>query len=173
LKEITGDLFDHIGYVDAICITTNGFVKKDGCCVMGRGCAKEATVRYPMIEMILGDRIKNFGNVPHALEQDNNTWICSFPVKPVSAVFNGANAVGHMKHRFTPGETIPGWACLADIKIIKQSALFLAGQVDRLMWEEVVIPRPGCGAGELAWEDVKPVLERYFDDRFSIITWSK
>ena len=38
--EIKGSLFNEP--CDAFCITTNGFIKKDGTCVMGRGCAKQA-----------------------------------------------------------------------------------------------------------------------------------
>ncbi len=43
MKEDFGDLWDFDGI---IAITTNGFVKKDGSCVMGRGCAKEAALRF-------------------------------------------------------------------------------------------------------------------------------
>ena len=39
MKEIRGDLFTQ--EADTICITTNGFVKANGECVMGRGCAKQ------------------------------------------------------------------------------------------------------------------------------------
>ncbi len=41
--EIFGDLFAyHKRPGHKICITTNGFIKKDGTGVMGAGCAREA-----------------------------------------------------------------------------------------------------------------------------------
>ena len=43
MKEVFGDLWEFDGI---IAITTNGFVKRDGTCVMGRGCARQAAVRF-------------------------------------------------------------------------------------------------------------------------------
>ena len=41
---------------------------------------------------------------------------------------------------------------------------------DAYGWETVVLPRLGCGLGQLRWDDVKPILERYLDDRFIVLT---
>lgn len=60
MKEATGDLWTFPA--DWRVITTNGFVKKNGECVMGRGCAKEATLRYPRIAKELGNFITLYGN---------------------------------------------------------------------------------------------------------------
>ena len=54
MKEITGNLFDQTA--DAICITTNGFVKDNGRCVAGRGCAKMAKDRWRNFDLELGKR---------------------------------------------------------------------------------------------------------------------
>lgn len=54
MKAVFGDLskFD-----DIIAITTNGFVKRDRTCVMGRGCARQAAVRFPEFPRKLTSRI--------------------------------------------------------------------------------------------------------------------
>lgn len=43
-------------------ITTNGFVKKNGYAVMGRGVAYQATKRYPDIQIRLGEFLNAKGN---------------------------------------------------------------------------------------------------------------
>ena len=42
MKEVKGNIFNYIGIADAICVTTNGIVKKDGSLVMGAGIAKDS-----------------------------------------------------------------------------------------------------------------------------------
>jgi hypothetical protein len=39
-----------------------------------------------------------------------------------------------------------------------------------MLLENVLVPRPGCGNGQLDWEDVKPILLDHFDDRFIVVT---
>ena len=86
MQELKGNLFRPESYLiqpslcrgwvpaeitpDIICITTNGFVKKDGCAVMGRGCAQEAKNRYPNINKLLGIHINTKGNIPGILYKD-------------------------------------------------------------------------------------------------------
>ena len=52
--EVVGNLWTYAA--DFRAITTNGTVKFDGRAVMGRGCAREATQRYPKIARQLGYR---------------------------------------------------------------------------------------------------------------------
>lgn len=170
MKEIIGDLWEQ--ECDAICITTNGFVKQTGYCVMGRGCAKEATQRYPKIGHRLGSLIRKNGSAVYNLKRTEQYSIVSFPVKPVWREYNVAeDIVKHMRNKFTIGQRVPGWASTAILSIIKQSAIQLVELTDKSKWEKVVIPRPGCGAGELNWNEVKEVLSPILDDRFSIITY--
>lgn len=138
--EVKGNLWSYP--CDIRAITTNGTIKKNGDCVMGRGCALEATTRYPGIASLLGARIKAQGNVPHMLAEG----LISFPVK----------------HE---------WHEQADLKLIEQSAKIISAWADVEGWDSIVIPRPGCGNGRLRWAEVKPVLEPYFDHRFHIITF--
>lgn len=141
--EVTGNLWTYPA--DVRVITTNGTVKKDGTCVMGRGCAYEAKQRYPTIPKLLGDHLKRNGNVPTWLYGgEAGNIIFSFPVKH-------------------------NWYEKADVQLIEKSAKELLLII--APWVKVVMPRPGCGNGNLKWENVKPILEPILDDRFHIITF--
>lgn len=166
--EAKGDLFDQLA--DAVVITTNGFVKSNGECVMGRGCALQAAKMDPSIPARLGRLIKEQGNRVIDLGHLRGMRLFTFPVKPIETEFNGSNAVGHMRSRFEDGDMIPGWASVADMDIIRASALQLRDAVDELSLGRVVMPRPGCGAGELNWSIVKLVLGEVLDDRFTVMS---
>ena len=169
MKNIKGDLFAQ--KADAICITTNGFVKSNGECVMGKGCAQKATQLWPSIAARLGGLLKEHGNRVMVVGKTDCYAIVSFPVKPVKETFDGDNAVRHMASRFQKGDAVPGWACKARTSIIQESARQLVEIADKRGWTNVVIPRPGCGAGELSWSEVEPMLQAILDDRFSSITF--
>lgn len=143
--NIKGELWDGIGKVDAICITTNGFVKKNGEAVMGRGCALEATKRYPEIQLILGKHLKRHLNHVGILLTDNNTAIYAYPVKH-------------------------NWYEEADIELIRRSAYEMVVEANNYDYKTILIPRPGCGNGKLKWEDVEPVISPILDNRFFIVT---
>ena len=169
--ELKGNMWAYAGGVDVISVTTNGFVKKDGLAVMGCGCAQQASEHYRDLSLILGSRILSHGNVPHYLLTDNGTDLWSFPVKLARVRFDGSNVVSHMCDQFTIGESVPGWASIADRNLIRESAISLVKAADRFLWSKVLLPRPGCGAGELSWEIVRRDLSEILDNRFAIITY--
>ena len=121
-------------------ITTNGFVKRNGECVMGAGCAKEANERFPGLALKLGRYIKQYGNRCFRL----GDGLASFPVK----------------HH---------WKEQADLELIKKSCGELMAMADKFSWNDVLLPRPGCGNGRLTWEEVKPVISELLDDRVTVI----
>ena len=129
---------------DAIVITTNGTVKRNGELVMGRGCAREAALRFPDLPKFLVQRVESRGNNVH-LFSIGGKMIVSFPVKR-------------------------DWWEMAEIRLIAQSALQLVDLTDRQGWRDVVMPRPGCGNGRLSWWDVQPILEDVLDERFTLVT---
>jgi len=181
--EITGNLFNPESYKteeefypDAICVTTNGTLTNTGEAVMGRGCAKEIKELNSETPTILGKSIAENGN--HVanlgyLIENTEINIVSFPVKPGPAIClkDKINILEHMKKNYNEGEKVPGWACKAHIKIITRSAKQLVELADTMKWKHVILPRPGCRNGGLAWEKVKPVLQEILDNRFYIITW--
>jgi hypothetical protein len=190
--DLYGDLFNPKSYLiqplptrgflhtnispDAICITTNGFVKKNGGAVMGRGCALEALYKfkYANLDLLLGSLISSDGaGKVHNLGKfkEINARLYAFPVKPDYTKFDGNNVVKHMINLFKIGNTVPGWAAKADLNIILNSARQLKTIADENNLTCIVIPRPGCGAGELEWKDVSKELNKILDSRFYSITF--
>ena len=168
--EKRGNIFNED--CDALCITTNGFVKKNREAVMGRGCALEAAKQLPILPKILGYQLITHGNQVHYLTCVNTVAVVSFPVKPIEAPFvDGLNVVRHMVGKFKEGDYVPGWALQADPCLIANSCLQLVKMTDAYGWKKVVLPRPGCGAGELKWDDIMPILEERLDDRFVVMTY--
>lgn len=144
MREIKGNLFDQ--KVDVICVPTNGSIKADGRNIMGCGVAKQAAELFPELPLILGEKLQTFGNYFHYLKyfEDRAYTIASFPVK----------------HFWQDEE--------ADLKLIEASCKDL---VESTMPEvTVALPRVGTGAGRRLWSEVKPVLEKYLDDRFIIVS---
>ena len=170
MREEKGNIFARD--CDVLCITTNGFAKASGEAVMGRGCALQAAKYIPSLPIILGASLKVHGNRVVPLIENNGVILISFPVKPVSIILEDkSQVVRHMQNKFDIGQFVPGWACVADLELIKQSAIQLETMTTNNGWETIVLPRPGCGAGELNWLTVKPVLKEILDDRFICMTF--
>lgn len=135
---------------NAICITTNGHVKKNGYAVMGRGVALQALDHISEVDLTLGQLIINKGNHVHYIcRMRHFTYgplhVFSFPVK----------------HH---------WRGRASLQLIERSVIELCGFVDTDKFgDRIHVPRPGCGNGGLDWEEVRPILRKYFDDRFIIV----
>ena len=138
--ETAGDIWEY-PETAVIAITTNGSLTRDGLAVFGRGVAKQASLRFPGIAENLGRLLAEQGN--HVF--DLGRGIVTFPVEETA------------------------WS-QPDLRIIARSAEELRLLVDRSGWEQIVVPRPGCGGGGLAWKDVKPLLEACFDRRFLVIS---
>lgn len=146
MQELVGNLWDQDG---VLCITTNGDVRKDGALVMGRGVALQAAQRWPRLPFDIGAYIKRHGNVLHGrglLDGDDYREIVCFPVK----------------HH---------WREKADLTLIAESCRVLMLLADTYHWDRIILPRPGCGNGQLDWEtEVKPVIAPLLDDRVFVIT---
>jgi hypothetical protein len=151
MNILHGNLWNHLGEYDALCITTNGFVKKNGEVVMGAGIAKQARDRYKGLAHTLGNYIRLRGNEPHVLIMahwtDEIPYIISFPVKH-------------------------NWNEEADLTLIKMSAMHLSCILDEYELEKVALPAPGVGNGKRDWEtEVKPIIQRVFGDDDRVDIW--
>ncbi|MBK5274803.1 MAG: ADP-ribose-binding protein [Desulfuromonadales bacterium] len=139
MLEALGDIWEHAGQ-GIIVITSSGSLTRDGRAVLGRGVARQAALRFPDIVDRLGRLLAEQGS--HVF--DLGDGIVSFPVEESA------------------------WS-LPDLRIIARSAQELRVLADAAGWRRIVVPRPGCGGGGLAWHEVKPLLEPWFDERFVVI----
>ena len=169
MVNIKGNLFDTD--TDVICVTTNGYVKSNGECVMGRGCAKELSDMAPEVPSLLGAAIRRNGNVVNFIMSEDGIDIWSFPVKHQYVINDGTNVVRHMKGKYELGDKVMGWASVADMELVERSARQLLVVANFTKKKRILLPRPGCGAGELEWSDVEPILQKILDDRFYCITY--
>ena len=144
MKESNEDIWET--ELDAICVTTNGIVTKNGL-VMGKGFALQVSERFPGIAKFFGKRVQQQGNVPHLYRNYpliKESYIISLPTK----------------HH---------WRDPADIELIKSSIRLLVEIADRnLHLKRIGMTRPGCGYGGLDWNEVKAVIEPLLDDRFIV-----
>ena len=139
MTEIKGNIWNYRGPNSWTVITTNGFVKNNGCAVMGRGVALQAASKFPEMPKVLGERIKTGGNHVHFFSQQR---LIAFPVKH-------------------------NWFDRADLDLIQCSLFELTESLAKSQ-SKVYMPRPGCGNGQLSWSEVKPLLAS-LDDRFTVV----
>ncbi len=144
MKEITGNIWRV--RCDAIVIPTNGDVNRHGEAVMGRGLARQAAGRYPLLPKVLAMLLREHGNhVFDAYRPRGLPIIVTFPVKD-------------------------HWHHIARLDLIEQSAQELVVMADHHEYLRVALPRVGCGNGALDWKDVQPILTRHLDDRFFLVS---
>lgn len=144
---------------DAVCVTTNGIIRKDGKAVMGAGIAKYARDTFRGTDRKLGEYIKKFGNRACALgwqpvitaAQDHSGWMparmfmmLSFPTKH-------------------------DWKDDSDPELIRASCRQVMDLADEHYLDTVYMPCPGCANGHLDYvRDVRPILTEELDNRFMV-----
>jgi len=145
MLEKKGDLWQFIDGIPAI--TTNGYIKRNGQAVMGRGCAKEAADRFTGLAQFLGFSLIQYQNHVFYLHQFGDRGIITFPVKE-------------------------NWSDRASIPLIKQSARELIEMTIPYfeITEKIYLPRPGCGNGGLEWNNVKPEIENILTDQVVVVS---
>lgn len=117
---------------------------------MGAGLAKEASQRYPTLQHDLGYRLHHFGNQVYIF----------YVLSPLSDI------------QFTKIVTFPtkyNWKDSADLRLIEKSAQELHIASMQNNWNSILLPKVGTGLGKLSWNDVEPVLNKYLDERFTVV----
>lgn len=173
-----GNLFEQ--KCDAVCITTNGYFTYKMEAVMGRGVALQASKKWPVIKRKLGYMLQTHGThvfivLKRSRKNDRPYYVINFPVKPKSGKSKGRkNVTRRLQSRFKEGSWVPGWAMKASLKVIEQSARELVSLAKARGWHRVVLPKPGCGAGELDWVDVRAVIKPILKgSRFVILDYEE
>lgn len=141
MKEVNGNLWDYRVNGYYIVVPTNGFVKKNGEAVMGRGVARELAIIDRKFPCKLGKAIKERGNRVFVW----NDNIITFPVKH-------------------------NWWEKANLELIEKSCKELKEILDNFeALKNIAMPRVGCGNGKLLWVEVKPIIEYYLGDKVLIV----
>lgn len=158
MRCIRGDLFSYLG--SPLVIPTNQGWTKAGMNVMGRGVAREAANRYPILPELLGTycmQRRFYAKVwPFVMPTDNQILIC-FPVKPLR-----------------PKAPQFSWNQPASLSLIRKSVQQLAELVSSDIMPEsaalsyIYLPLVGCGNGGLSRDAVLPILEQ-LDNRFILV----
>lgn len=136
-----GNLWHNTGPNDIICVTTNAILNKLGRLVMGAGVALQACYNKPDLPQKLGDWVRDNGNVPCLLRDEK---ILSFPTKN-------------------------DWRDNSDLTLIKNSAILSQRISDANPELMFYLPPPGCGNGNLMWDDVLDILGPILNDRFTVV----
>lgn len=150
MKELVHHLFNPPSSVEAICIPTNGIYTKSRGAIMGKGVALAAAQRWPLIKFILANKLEKKGNRVHILLEPyedpykTSFFILSFPTK---------------EH----------WRDDSSQALVERSTADLVNLTNRVGWKEVWLPRPGCGCGGLQWKNIKEILNRQLDNRFTVV----
>ncbi len=139
IREVAGNIWDWHERGHWVVVPTNGTVRADGACVMGRGLALEANRRFPGLARTVGQWIARHGNRVAVVPAYR---LFTLPVKD-------------------------DWRNLASIHLIRDSLRDLVyarevrgGDDPQLRALDVVLPRVGCGSGGLEWGRVRPELDR-------------
>lgn len=103
---------------------------------MGKGIALEAVERYTGLAVILGEKLRR---------------------ERQRSVFFLGDFGGRLLFAFTVKYN---WFHPADMRLIERSCQELRDHPDLPRDEYIALVRPGCGAGQLAWADVRLVVQR-------------
>lgn len=165
MKEFEDDIFHKLSNSPyaweecGICVTTNGIVKNDGSLVMGKGIALTFAKIWTTLPKEFGLMVSMYGN----------------RVFHVECCYDTLNGYIHdrARNRLTHVFSFPTKYHYADDscpKLIEQSAKDLVKLTEHYKLKQVFMTRPGCGNGRLDWQNVKPILEKYFDDKYIVVS---
>lgn len=152
MNETDGDIWEYgsAHKVDALCVATNMTVAS-GRLIMGGGQARQAKQIFPDLPSLWG----------RAYEERQRTGFA-----PVLALYETKHfpfTVVSFPTKYHPSDN-------SSKDLIIQAAHELVDVMTFRGWDDVLLPRVGCGLGGLQWGEVREWLAPIFDDRITIIT---
>lgn len=138
--------------VNAIVCTTNNVVRKNGSLVMGRGSAKDFKEKFKYLDWNWGQIVAD-----HA---DNG-------IEDYHLLITGPRRLDHAQIYLVGLQTKRSWVDDSPMELVVKSCEKLKQLADLMSWRKIVMPRPGCGNGNLRWREVKKEIQ--LDKRFVVI----
>lgn len=154
----------------AVAVTTNGILRMNGYAVMGAGIAKYAKEHLHIANLTM---LKSITGMEFLEENNTIDYVLG---KMLKLHGNHAFYLGLWYDDvtdFTCGiVTMPtkwDWREDSDVDLIARSAdeMMTAKLVNNLT--NVYLPAPGCSNGKLSFSDVKPVISKILDDKFTCV----
>ena len=84
-----------------------------------------------------------------------------------------AEVVSHARGKYPIGLSVSGFHCVASAEIIRRSCQELVAEVNKAGYKHVLLPIPGCCAGELSFnkDGIREICESALDDRFFMMSF--
>lgn len=146
MKIVKADIWKYYEQGWHVIIPTNGYVNKLGECVMKRGLSYQAKKLFGKLSIALGNLINQHGNHVYLFERQR---LITFPTK----------------HSWRDP--------YSDLKLIETSCKELGLVLKQFPNLKIAMPKVGCGAGKLEWDDVAYTINEIFgslsEDRFCIV----
>lgn len=197
MKTIKGNIWDYDLFLDHICVTVN-LVQYNGRAVMGAGIALEAKQRFPDIDLVLGEKIKQdptklgpFGLVALLATKRHSAHlslgILSFPTKPGMVKISTQKEMDELvlpRYRKPVSSLMrkpmvyEGWKLYSSLELIERSLSDLKSLMDFSLGVsgspcKVGLPFPGIGNGGLKRSSVQELLDKYFKDNDRLFVFTK
>jgi len=167
MKQITDNIWNLHKQGKYIVIPINGYIRKDGAAVMGRGLAYQASRKYPLLELKLGVLLDENYN-KSTLTKDHHAHgqpLINQPQIPVMSLSEDNLIFFPVKYN---------WWESANLTLIEKSCKNLLEHIHynlalRPQDYPIYLPRVGCGNGKLKWAQVEPILNKYLNNESQFI----
>jgi len=140
MKLKYGDMFKHLEDCDAVFVTTNDVIKRDGSLVMGAGAALRMTYDFP-------DAPKTFGQ---ALLQTTSD---PYGVLWTTTIYS------HREIDIGIFQTKRHFKDASDLGLVEYSTACLKSYADKFPEYNIYLNYPGIGRGGLSDRDVYPIIK--------------